>query len=1261
MKAFQNIIVKSFRTVLFGYSVLFTTVMSVLLAVGTAQADTNTWSNAGTAWATGANWVGGTAPADNLTQDMAFFNGTITQQPNTSTRSVAGIIVGDGALTTSALTFSGTLLSLGAGGITINPYVGTVTLSATSVKLGASQTWLNNSGSLTGSANISNVGDVAPFILTIDGTGVTTLSGIISNGGNTGTLGLTKNGVGTLTLSGANTYTGATILNDGTLNLQGLNGVLALSTSPITLAGGLFSVVNAAVANNNARLADTQAISLSGGRFLYNGAASAGVSSTETVGAITSGSGASSIGVAFGNATGAATLTAASLAHNAGNAALLVNGAGLGKDTASLGSVGRLFLTSAPTLVGTTAATATGINSAAKNTQIVPYLLGEATATSGNTGTVSGVANTFLTYHATTGLRPLNLTDEFTANTITVGNNMYITAATTAVNTASINALVMNGNNLTITDGKTLTVASGAVLFSAGNTIKPSGSSGTLDFGSAEAMVTVNGTIATISAPITGSGGLTKSGIGTLVLSGTNSFTGKTTVGAGMLSIAATNSLPGWATSGGFSVARGTALTVGNAVTDASIDTLLGTGNFDAGASFGFDTSAGNRTYNAVLTNTLGVAKIGTNTLTLGAASTVAGLLVDGASGGVTLNENLTTTSLNLQNTTGGAAGHTNTIAAGKTLTVNGSMIVGNTVALAGVTTTNYFTGGGTLAVAGTNLYVGGWISTSSYPRDVLNLSGLNTFTCTVNNMGVGYAINGNVNSLSGALLLAATNTITATKLYLGGTGNSLLNSGSFGLLVLGALNTLNVNNISAPGVSMNRQTTTIMFNSDLAVPGKVLIRGSAGGSSTAAVTLGYQGTGTGNYHQQADFTGGILDAMFGDVRLQGTGQGLYHTAVMAIGQTAGAGADFTGGTLTIGEQNNSQQVGSMHPEFAFYIGATNGTATMTAGIIKVAKCDVDGAMGYFYGTLTVGTNSTVTVTNSIVLGIKGTTTSNGVFATLNLNAGGTLVIPAGGIITTSMLSGASTGVTTNSINFDGGTLRLSSSGNLISGNNAGFSLNIQPGGATFDTGTNSMTITQNLLSAVGSGIGSIVVTNGGSGFYTAPYVVITDTTGSGAGAFAQINNAGRVTNIVLTSRGQNYTSPAISLVSGNGTSAAVSNKLVAVTGGGLTKLGTGTLTLSGVNTYTGPTIVSNGVLRLTQTQGITTNADVVISADGKMNLDFAGITTIRSLTVNGELKTRNAVYNKSNLPALSGTGFGDGSLQTTEGSKPKGTMIRIF
>jgi autotransporter-associated beta strand protein len=57
----------------------------------------------------------------------------------------------------------------------------------------------------------------------------TTFSGIMSGNG-----GLAKPGVGSFTLSGANTYTGATTINAGTLQLSG--GATIAGTSAVTLA-----------------------------------------------------------------------------------------------------------------------------------------------------------------------------------------------------------------------------------------------------------------------------------------------------------------------------------------------------------------------------------------------------------------------------------------------------------------------------------------------------------------------------------------------------------------------------------------------------------------------------------------------------------------------------------------------------------------------------------------------------------------------------------------------------------------------------------------------------------------------------------------------------------------------------------------------------------------------------------------------------------------------------------------------------------------
>jgi autotransporter-associated beta strand protein len=66
-----------------------------------------------------------------------------------------------------------------------------------------------------------------------------------------------------------------------------------------------------------------------------------------------------------------------------------------------------------------------------------------------------------------------------------------------------------------------------------------------------------------------------------------------------------------------------------------------------------------------------------------------------------------------------------------------------------------------------------------------------------------------------------------------------------------------------------------------------------------------------------------------------------------------------------------------------------------------------------------------------------------------------------------------------------------------------------------------------------------------------------------------------------------------------------------------VTKVGTGTLSLTGANTYTGNTTVEAGTLRITNAY-LADAADVFIDAGAILNLDFGGDDVIDSLYLNG-------------------------------------------
>ena len=434
-------------------------------------------------------------------------------------------------------TGTGTLTLSGAntfsGGLNIN--AGTVSIATTGSLGTGAVSFGGGTLAITAAVDPSGLFSTATGqTFNISNAAAVTFATALAGTGNT----FTKSGAGILTSTAANTYTGATTLNAGSLALSGAAGALTGSTT-INMTGGSLTLANTGAGNNAVdRIANTATINLGAGAFVLGGSDQASAAVAETVGgfALTNlganGTNAVITVTPGTNATpGATTLTAGSLTRTAGSVIGLVNGVGLG------GANSQFLLTTAPTLVGTTP-TSTTINTGSQSTGIVQGLVGEATSTTGGVGTSGGTADTFLTYTATGGLRPLNPTDEFSQNAITTataGNNIRITAATTMAASTSINSLVLGGataatNTLTLAAGTTLTNTSGMILFAPMAAVVSTITGGTLAFGSTEGEIYATANSASnsqvIASAVTGSNGLTVAGPSAVTISGAITLTG---------------------------------------------------------------------------------------------------------------------------------------------------------------------------------------------------------------------------------------------------------------------------------------------------------------------------------------------------------------------------------------------------------------------------------------------------------------------------------------------------------------------------------------------------------------------------------------------------------------------------------------------------------------------------------------------------------------------------------------------------------------
>ena len=497
-----------------------------------------------------------------------------------------------------------------------------------------------------------------PVTLTLGGDDrSSTFAGTIEDGENS-SVALTKTGSGTFTLTGVNSYSGDTTISAGTLQIGD-----GLATG--TLGSG--------------DVEDDAAL-------VFDGASSNDLIVTNAIGGLGSltQAGPGTLTLAGGNTYSGGTTVEAGSTLAIGGDDLDVLPFGPDRETVTID--GTLDLNGHDLAFDRLFGTGTITNNG-----------------SGSSNLIAGgdTAGTILSCTVTNGTGAVALDKVGSQTLVLTGANTYSGGTTVDAGT-----LILDGNNRLSTDGA-ITI-SGGILDLGGYSQSTSGAvsfeGGTVQNGTiVKSGADYDGQAGTVSAVLAGSVGLTKTGSGTLTLSGANTYTGGTTIDAGTLAIGSAGSLAGDTTvdGGGLELQSGAEI---NGDLTVNQDGSL---TFDGNASI-----AGDFTIAGGLAGTPGTINVGGTTYVQGGTEAEAITIGPG--------EVLVTNGLVIQSLLvldGGALDLSGgTIAVDQTsgqLEVLSGVLrnVGQLLAY-GVTPADPLplvkTGSGTLTVSGTNTYSGG-------------------------------------------------------------------------------------------------------------------------------------------------------------------------------------------------------------------------------------------------------------------------------------------------------------------------------------------------------------------------------------------------------------------------------------------------------------------------------------------------------------------------------------------------------------------------
>ncbi|MEH3103216.1 MAG: autotransporter-associated beta strand repeat-containing protein [Sphingomonas phyllosphaerae] len=375
-----------------------------------------------------------------------------------------------------------------------------------------------------------------------------------------------------------------------------------------------------------------------------------------------------------------------------------------------------------------------------------------------------------------------------------------------------------------------------------------------------------------------------------------------------------------------------------------------------------------------------------------------------------------------------------------------------------------------------------------------------------------------------------------------------------------------------------------------------------------------------------ANLSGGAI-ALSGAITESVPGQNVRFTGA---GSTTLSGSNGWSGTTTI--DTGTTLIGTT--------GSIGGSAIVDSGTLTYDQA-TDGTVGQrISGTGSLTKSGAGTVTLSAVNGFTGGA---------RIGGGGLRLTNAAALASAARVTLSGAGAT---LIADAGTQILVHD---LSGD-AGTDIRIASGGLSVVNGSDLT------IAGILSGAGTGGLDKGGAGRLTLSGAN-TLTTGvsvsAGTLALSGDGSLSSASGISLTARGAAFdisaVTPATATIQGltgvDGSAVTIGNRTLAIGsgifagsisgGGGLIKVGSGTLTLTGANTYAGPTQVAGGTLALTTSGVLPVATDLTVGGAGTLALGSNDLTV-------GTLVSAGAVDGAATLVAMSVTA--DGANYTLQG-----------